>query len=71
MYLRPTQNWRIKCKLQDGLTFMFTTFSFLHPKKLFKVRDHRQNLSESIYFCSHLKSSKNDTVSDGFRVNRS
>ena len=46
MYLRPTQNFRIKCMLQNRFTFTFTIFIFLHPKELLKFRDHRQNLSE-------------------------
>ena len=32
--------------LQNGFIFTFTISIFLHPKKLFKFRDHRQNLSE-------------------------
>ena len=71
MYLRLTQYFRIKGMLQNEFTFIFTFFSFLDPKKLLKVRDHPQNLSKLIYFCSHLKSSKNNALSDDFMGNRS
>ena len=60
-----------------GFTFIFNIFSFFHLKESFKVRDHHQilflyqaNLSELIYFCSHLKSSKNHTLSDDFSSKR-
>ena len=59
-----------------GFTFLFNIFSFFHLKesRLGTITKfcllYQANLSELIYFCSHLKSSKNHTLSDDFSGKR-